>query len=65
MRKHLPDFLPRGWKRQACVWRRLLRFSRVTNWVQAKSLRALGQPGNSNGHSLTWGWLVGKTVAAL
>ena len=42
-----------------------LRFFRMTNWVQAKSLRVLGQPGNSNGHSLTWGWLVGKTVAAL
>ena len=37
----------------------------MTNWVQAKSLRALGQPGDSNGRRLTWGWLVGKTVAAL
>ena len=42
-----------------------LRFFRVTNWVQAKSLRALGQPGNSNGRCLAWGWIVGKTVSAL
>ena len=65
MRKHLPDFLPRSRTCQAYVWRRLLRFFRMTNWVQAKSLRALGQPGNSNGHCLAWGWFVGKTVAAL
>ena len=42
-----------------------LRFFRVTNRAQAKSLRALGQSGNSNGRRLTWGWLVDKTVAAL
>ena len=42
-----------------------LRFFRMTNWIQAKSLRALGQPGDSNGRRLTWGWLVGKTVSAL
>ena len=65
MRKYLPDFLPRSWTCQAYVWRRLLRFSRVTNRAQAKSLRVLGQSGNSNGRRLTWGWLVGKTVAAL
>ena len=65
MRKHLPDFLPRNWTCQAYVWRRLLYFFRVTNWVQAKSLRALGQSGNSNGRRLAWGWIVGKTVAAL
>ena len=65
MRKHLPDFLPRSRTCQAYVWRRLLRFFRVTNWAQAKSPRALGQSGNSNGRRLTWGWLVGKTVSAL
>lgn len=65
MRKHLLSFSPRSWTCQAYVWRRLLRFFRMTNWVQAKSLRVLGQPGNSNGHCLTWGWLVGKTVSAL
>ena len=37
----------------------------MTNWVQAKSLRALGQSGNSNGRCLAWGWIVGKTVAVL
>lgn len=37
----------------------------MTNWIQAKSLRALGQSGNSNGRCLAWGWIVGKTVAAL
>ena len=25
----------------------------------------INMPGNSNGRCLTWGWLVGKTVAAL
>ena len=52
MLKHLPDFLPRNWTCQAYVWRRLLYFFRVTNWVQAKSLRVLGQSGNSNGRCL-------------
>ena len=65
MRKHLLSFSPRSWKRQACVRRRLLRFFRVTNRAQAKSLRALGQSGNSNGRRLAWGWFVGKKVAAL
>ena len=60
MRKHLPDFLPCSWTCQAYVWRRLLYFFRATNWIQAKSLRALGQSGNSNGRRLTWGLVCGQ-----
>ena len=59
MRKHLLSFFA------APLDALNLRFSRMTNWIQAKSLHVLGQPGNSNGHCLTWGWFVGKTVAVL